>query len=123
MGEDFFSGGAADDAHELPIPPLQDPEKAFEFLRVWRDGNGQLIVCLSPKTHREDEGASLDSWGMVLHDIAKNVADAVVKLCRTPDGRQPSRRKVLNEIAHFFFVEHQDPTDTAREVSTYDDKE
>jgi hypothetical protein len=90
-------------AKELPIPPiaLSDP-KAVELLRVWAANKAQYVALQS---HLWDDPGS---WGIMLVDLAKHVANAYAL------SRGDDRATVLARIRQVFDAEWASATDTPR---------
>ena len=62
-------------AHELAVPPNVAADKnAAELIRAWASGGG-LVCGLNPTTWPKDQAPI--SWGILLSDIARHVADAL----------------------------------------------
>jgi len=93
---------------ELPIPHVALDENAREFLRCFKNGDGKIVVSfdMDTLTHQPDD---LDPalWGIVLVDIARNVANAYL-----PEVREA----VLERILELFNKEWNRPTDWPKEV-------
>ena len=82
----------------VPEEVLRDPN-AREVLRAWV-ANGGLVCNLRPETW-EDAG----SWGIVLADVARHVANAVKDLKGVEQSMTVARIKAL------FNAELSNPTD------------
>lgn len=84
---------------ELPIPSVAlSAERSAEMLRVWIV-DGDQVVTLSPHLW-SDPG----SWGLMLVDIARHVAEAY-----KAQGRDPAT--VLAKICEAMDAEWTNPTD------------
>ena len=85
---------------DLASPPevAGDPQAA-EILRAWI-ANGGLVCSLLPETWKD-----ASSWGIVLADVARHVANAV----RDLNGDDPAI--TVARIREVFNSELSDPTD------------
>jgi hypothetical protein len=86
---------------ELPIPPVAaaDP-KAMELLRVWAANKAQHVTL--PSHLWNDPG----SWGIMLVDLVKHVANAYAI------SRGDDRAEVLTRIRQVFDAEWVNATNT-----------
>jgi hypothetical protein len=88
----------------LEVPSLaQTNPAATEVLRVWSTPGGPQQLTL--RTTWTDSG----TWGLVLVDIARHVANAYEK-----EGQNP--KVVLARIRELFNVEWDNPTDEPKEI-------
>jgi Domain of unknown function (DUF5076) len=86
---------------QLPIPgPAAKDPRAIEMLRVWAAGGKQHV---SLATGLWDDPAS---WGIMLVDLAKHVANAYEQ------SRGLARNDVLRRIKEGFDAEWSSPMDT-----------
>lgn len=86
--------------HELPIPPnAATNDKARELLRVWAS-NGKQHVTLAAGLWEDPA-----SWGIMLVDLAKHLANAYNK------NRGDDRNIVLTRIKEAFEAEWKNATD------------
>jgi hypothetical protein len=83
---------------DVPSEVERDP-KAREVLRAWV-ANGGLVCALRPETWPETA-----SWGIVLSDVARHVANAVHEL------NGDDRAVTIARIRALFDAEFADPTD------------
>ena len=87
---------------ELDIPPIaaSDP-KGLELARIWA-ARGRQHVCL-----RTDLWKDPTTWGLMLVDLARHVANAYEQTGRG------SREDILAKIKNGFEMEWGHPTDEA----------
>lgn len=90
---------------ELLIPPKAAASSCRELIRVWA-GDGDVHVSLATEIW-DDPG----SWGVLLVDLARHVANAY-------EERGRSRDEALRRIREVFDAEWSHPTDEARGSST-----
>jgi hypothetical protein len=89
---------------ELPIPPpLVDNPSSGELIRIWQASDQQHITL----DHRAFQGDPT-TWGLVLVDLARHVADAYERT-GIMDAASALRR-----IREYYDLEWTDPTDTPR---------
>ena len=86
--------------NELDIPPqaLSDI-RAVEIARIWAAGGNQVVAF------RAETWTDPATWGIMLVDFAKHIADAYEKL------EKGSRSDILNTIRLAFDSEWKTPTD------------
>lgn len=97
---EFVFKSRKDTNRDLQVPSeVEKDTKAKEVLRAWV-ANGGLVCNLRPETW---EDAS--SWGIVLADVARHVANAVKELKGLDSAATVERIKTV------FNSELQDPTD------------
>jgi hypothetical protein len=87
---------------DLPAPAeVEGDPNATEVLRAWV-ANGGLVCALRPETWKD-----ASSWGIVLADVARHVANAV----KDVNGDDPAI--TVARIRAMFNRELSDPTDEA----------
>jgi hypothetical protein len=86
--------------NELDIPPqvLSDPA-AVEIARIWAAAGNQVVAF------RAETWTDPGTWGVMLVDFAKHIADAHEKMGKG------SRERVLAVIRKAFDAEWSTPTD------------
>lgn len=92
----------------IGIPPaaLADPD-AFEMARVWIAQQG-LHCVLNVGTYRDSGFREATAWGVMLADMARHVADALLAA-----GDEKGADEALAEIRRSIAVELDDPTSLA----------
>ncbi|MGE5145942.1 MAG: DUF5076 domain-containing protein [Candidatus Eiseniibacteriota bacterium] len=93
-------GNGHDGALSIP-PDVAEDAKAREVLRVWIGSDGKQHAALIP-----DAWADSFTWGLLLVDIARHVANALAESTGVPAG------KTLARIKQGFDAEMAHPTDT-----------
>ena len=87
-------------SHQLPIPgPADADPDAIEMLRVWAAG-GKQHVSIDPGLWKDPA-----SWGMMLVDLAKHIANAY------DQTKQMDRVTALARLKEGFDAEWGHPTD------------
>jgi hypothetical protein len=86
--------------NELDVPPqaISDP-RAVEIARIWAAGGNQVVAF------RAETWSDPATWGIMLVDFAKHVADAYENL------GQGTRNDILDTIRLAFDAEWRSPTD------------
>jgi Domain of unknown function (DUF5076) len=86
--------------NELDIPPQAVSDiSAVEIARIWAAGGNQVV------TFRAEIWTDPGTWGVMLVDFAKHIADASEQLGKG------TRREVLHAIRLAFDSEWKAPTD------------
>jgi len=89
----------------IGIPPaaLADP-KAVEMARVWVAQEG-LHCVLNVGTYRDSKFREATVWGVMLVDMARHIADAMLA-----NGVEQDAAQALAEIRRSIAMELDDPT-------------
>ncbi|HYG77226.1 MAG TPA: DUF5076 domain-containing protein [Planctomycetota bacterium] len=88
----------------LVIPPAAKKDKrAVEMMRVWI-AHQKLLCSLNVGEWKDSEFDERRSWGVMLADITRHVADALMK----SEGHDPDRSIEL--IQKFYLEELKRPT-------------